>query len=757
MEGVPVAVRRAVVLISRHPGVLNVTSPAIAENGACLQVEATFAINLPNQWKSAGQSPYGVRNQETVRIEFPDGFPTAPVKLSLRKDFSREFPHIQPWLHNGCPVPCIYEGDLAELQQQAGMVGILNQLQDWLEKAALGRLINPEQGWEPVRRDGLPDTLVADAEELRRLVNNRGGFAYLPMRYAFRTDTGEFFGEVSGAPTPINSECIKKRVWDNRLDRKAEYTPGESLVLLAWPGKLPSGRPVQCDKYAPEDVENLGDLWKRAKLYGCSIELKQGFDQIRHSIEAFPASGPFVLVVVLMARRPVHLINNESNIEICPYRVDIHSPNLFPEGEDTSVQALAHHHAISRDLLGRMAGIAPAHADAPWTLVGAGSLGSKLAVHLARAGFGPAVVIDKGLLSPHNAARHALLPEGAAPQFLWLGSKATSLCNALTGLNQKAEPLVENITNICGSSAMAGKAWSRKTWAVVNSCASLVVRENLAATPSTTLPARVIETILYGGGRIGLVSTEGPDRNPNTGDLIAEFYALLLENEKQAAWIFDRDNGLSRRHIGEGCGSMTMAMSDGRLSLFAAGMAEYLLSKRQLGLPENSGELLVGELDPKGLGVQWRQYPLAPVIETAAYNGTRWHVRILPRAHEKMEREIKRFPGVETGGVLVGRFSEIAHTFYVADVLVAPEDSTRSSHEFVLGKEGLKKRLTDYISASNGTLYCLGTWHNHLAQTGPSPKDRSTARIVAKHGVSPSLLLIKKPAGYAALLADAMD
>ena len=53
------------------------------------------------------------------------------------------------------------------------------------------------------------------------------------------------------------------------------------------------------------------------------------------------------------------------------------------------------------------------------------------------------------------------------------------------------------------------------------------------------------------------------------------------------------------------------------------------------------------------------------------------------------------------------------------------------------------------------SLFCLGTWHNHLGASGPSGTDRTTAAAVALARLAPSVLLIHTPAGYRALLADA--
>ena len=45
----------------------------------------------------------------------------------------------------------------------------------------------------------------------------------------------------------------------------------------------------------------------------------------------------------------------------------------------------------------------------PITVLGCGSLGSKISLHLGRAGFGNMSFVDNEALSPHNSARHALL------------------------------------------------------------------------------------------------------------------------------------------------------------------------------------------------------------------------------------------------------------------------------------------------------------------------------------------------------------
>ena len=747
-------VRRALHLISEHPGVDAVGVAELDKASGIITVEVTFAVNLPSEWRGRGESPSGVRLREEVRFEFPGGFPLDPPELSLRADFSRNLPHMQPWLVDGRPAPCVYDGDLAELLHREGMAGILNQTAMWLERAALGTLIDPDQGWEPVRRDSFRDVLVADADFLRGLVDRRGGHRFLQMEYLrwYGVDGSPVVrGQIGSARPPVNRRSVGGLFGEGGDDGKPPLWRGSSLALVVWPGKHPSGEPIINDTYLPETVQDVDGLRERAALYGCRKELDAGLNWLRTCMSGWLPSGPYTMAVILLARRPFAVIGSVSPIELCPYLMEIAPPRLLPDGKATVVRAAAHRNTISRDLLARMAGL-DAGAEAPsWTLVGAGSLGSKVALHLARAGNGPSAVIDRSGIAPHNAARHALVPVAGELQIFWNDAKARLLAQALQGLDQTATPIAADVARILMSEEHARDAWSRKSWAVVNTTASPVVREAFGA--SDAVPTRVVETSLFAGGRAGIVTVEGPDRNPSTTDLMAEFYALLGEQPDLASIVFDRDASVSRQETGQGCGSLTMTMSDGRLSLFAAAMSEHLLVRQRQGLPKEDGELLIGRLSENGLGLTWIAHRVSPSIVVPTRNGEAWKLHVHPRALTRMQEEVSRWPDVETGGVLMGRLSDVSRVAHVVDVVEAPEDSRRARDEFVLGTEGLQQRMREYSETVGWSLYCLGTWHSHLSPGGPSAKDRATARAVALARLTPSIFLIMTPTGFLALVA----
>ena len=748
------AVRRALVLISEHPCVVEVGKSRTDEASGATTVDVTFAVNLPSEWRRQGESPSGVRIREEVRFEFSSGFPMDPPQLSLRFDFNRNLPHVQPWLAGGRPVPCIHDGDLTELLHTEGVAGILNQTAVWLERAALGTLMDPDQGWEPVRRDFFEDVLVTDAEQIQGFVDRRGGFRFMKIEYLKLPGIDRppvIHGQITSGSVPINPKTVGGMFGEAVIGGELQMRLGKSLALVVWPGKHPSGKPIVNDEYLPETVSSVDGLKERAALYGCRSELDSGLNLLAGCVSGWQGRSSCTMAVILLARRPFDVIGSASPIELCPYVVEVGSPRLFADGGATVVRAAAHRDVISRELLARMAGLEPSTERPSWTLVGAGSLGSKIALHLARAGNGPSAVVDRSRMAPHNAARHALVPTKGDMQMLWTDAKARLLSEAMSGLNQTATPITADVVRMLLSGKDARHAWSGKSWTVLNATASPAVREAFGA--SDTIPIRIVETSLFAGGAVGAITVEGPDRNPGTTDLMAEFYAILQEHLELGSIVFDHDASVSRQSTGQGCGSLTMTMPDGRLSLFAAGMSEYLLARQRDGLPEAGGEVLIGRLSEDGIGLIWRAFQVPPVIVVRTANGGAWRVHIHARAMARMQNEASRWPNVETGGVLVGRLSEVARVAHVVDVVEAPEDSRRACNEFVLGATGLRRRLREYSESVDWSLYCLGTWHSHLAPGGPSAMDRATAEAVALARLTPSIFLILTPTGFHALAA----
>ena len=749
------AVRRAIDIFNSHPVVLSVTGPITDETSDVVSVTATFEVNLFSEWRRKGESPSGVRRHEEVLFKFPNGFPMVAPTVSLRPDFSRNFPHMMPWLDDNRPIPCIYDGYLSELLHGEGVFTIVNQMALWLQRAADGTLMDPEQGWEPVRRDGLENLIEADAKFLQDLALRPGRWVAFPvdqLRIATDGAKDRIHARVLRTPFKVNEQSVAERFNQNDKHVEPGLYFGKSIAIVAIPGKQSSSEPIVCEEYLPEDVRDLKSLKTRARLYGCSTELNSGLSHFEKSLAKLKRHGSIKLVVILLARRPYRVIGTHSNIELCPYVVDFQQPSVSSLGSKTTVHAAGHLHSLSRSLLAQMSGHTSSSDTLKWTLIGAGSLGSKLALHLARAGNAPSVVIDRSHMSPHNAARHALIPPIHDEKIGFVHSKAKLLTQAIEGLDQRATAHTEDITKLLSSERDVKKICAKDSWAVVDTTGAHTVRQALGAVES--LSTRVIETSLLARGRVGVVMVEGRNRNPNIADLEAQFYSILQEDRELGKIVFDPNDTLARQSTGQGCGSMTMVLSDGRISQVAASIAEYLSQFQQEGLPEKNGEILIGRLGTDGLSLMWKSWEVAPVHTVQTRESQNWRVHIHERAMSKMKAETKLYPDVETGGVIMGRVSEISRTAHVVDLIDAPDDSVRSALEFVLGTDGMTSMIRQYTKRVNGNLFCLGTWHSHLTCSGPSDIDLKTFANVAISRLKPSVFLILTPSNIQAYVAE---
>lgn len=98
----------------------------------------------------------------------------------------------------------------------------------------------------------------------------------------------------------------------------------------------------------------------------------------------------------------------------------------------------------------------------------------------------------------------------------------------------------------------------------------------------------------------------------------------------------------------------------------------------------------------------------------------------------------------ETGGIMIGRYSESFDTALVSEATPAPPDSRAGRNWFYHGTQGLPSLLEE---AWQGGLYYLGEWHFHpLAGPTPSETDRRQLGDIAKDEryfcVEPLLLII---------------
>lgn len=111
--------------------------------------------------------------------------------------------------------------------------------------------------------------------------------------------------------------------------------------------------------------------------------------------------------------------------------------------------------------------------------------------------------------------------------------------------------------------------------------------------------------------------------------------------------------------------------------------------------------------------------------------------------------EIDRLCGLahpqETGGILIGKYSNDRTTAIVMEATAPPVDSKRGRSWFRRGVDGLQSLLSARWKAEERTFY-LGEWHFHPASdVDPSPEDFDQMSSIArtkKYQCSEPLMLI---------------
>ncbi|RKE25263.1 ThiF family protein [Paraburkholderia sp. BL23I1N1] len=737
------AIRGAIETLKAHPAVLD--AQVIGERNGVWAVIAHISVNLPSRAAAAGRSENGVLASEEVLVAFPANFPTAAPRFTLRADFPTNLPHIYP--HSaGDPVPpCITVGDQRDILHDEGIYRLIVQLSDWLDRAAIDELTNNEQGWEPSRRDAKFNVLQIDPDSL--VPSNPPGpplggwrmFMCPTLSWDDRTMSLTWKGYMHKGG--LSSEWMAKTVqqqktWERGLD-------GVAPILVCWPTSGgPNGAPVDIT-YKADTVQTLAQMAARATELGCRVSVDDFVSNFNRLVVNERNRGRLHIFFVFPIRRPIHIIGQKTPYEMLAYRVELAMPERLDVGSDKPVTMIAFNTPIGAALLKRTSGLSE-RSTAQYVFAGCGSLGSKLVMHVARAGIRPSLLIDSKIVVAHNAARHTLLPDDVAR----LSGKARRLSQIVASFGRRAPTIFEDdlrkldFTDIRYRGAFAGDEAF-----VVNTTGSPAVRNFLTQAP---ISARVVEAALVNRGHAAFMTIEGPQRTPTSTELMYHCY----ERMRKAGILRSSEDAENHTlDIGVGCHSVTIAMSDARVSLVAAGVGQKLLQIDDAGRPP-TGIAALAMIGDDGMSIQWNSDSVGATQIAKVYDSNEWTVRVLDAAHRQIVDNVAQYPGLESGGLIVGSVSVLTREIFITGTIPAPSDSQRSAARFVLGVEGREDAIRRYQASANGTLWCLGTWHSHLQPSGPSQMDRDTAALLDGQLKHAAVLLIRHPEGYAALVRE---
>ncbi|KCV30480.1 ThiF family protein [Bordetella bronchiseptica 00-P-2730] len=740
------AIADALHQLQRHRGLTRVGAPKVSS--ASTQIEVDVAVQLPNRSRRSGVSETGVRAVETCMLVFGSDWPLSAPKPYLRADFPLNLPHINPHREGELVSPCLFEGSLDELLHRFGLDAIVDQLVDWLHKAAAGTLLDLEQGWEPTRRDSCPSTVVFSAEKVAAAAPADG--AILVVSAGYVTIDGGLYAiindELNVQIDPVFSQSVHN-------DKLGKWGNGHAATFIAR-GPITDGHPYVVERYQPETVVDLTTLLDRAAELGIdhgalaqSLEGYYGRSILDMQQDSRDWVHGLYAIVILTVQRPASLVGSPGrSVEVLPYvvRYVLNDQSLLER--NATVHPAFHAHALSPELLARTSGIPPAATSRPLVMLGCGSVGSKVAMHLGRAGFGSMTFVDNESISPHNIARHALIERASVLIPPRKSALMKTAFEELSHLQSRAFD-ADAVTLLVDPERFATTV-PQDAALIVDTTASLQVLA--AATRSKALDqslTRLARVVMYGQGRCVAVLLEGPSRAGRVDDLTAFLFECCRFVPELRASIAGDTSEPTRIFVGDNCRSLTMPMSDAVVSR-SASLAGLQLERWLVdGLPKEA-TLCAGLSDAEGLGMAWSRASLGPTTVLDVSDDGGWSIRILHPVAQAIDADALHWGAVETGGALVGRISFENRTITIAGLVEAPCDSVRKAARFVLGTSGLVQNLRAANAASLGYLAFIGTWHSHPKGGAHSGIDRNTLRSIAEDaGGLPAVSLVWTPTG----------
>ncbi|WP_439543375.1 ThiF family adenylyltransferase [Hyphomicrobium sp.] len=634
-----------------------------------------------------------IRGTETVAVVFPltGGQPRV---LALRDDFP-DTPH-QNLTPEGSPKSlCVDDRPWIETQLTTTPADLVRRIQTWLSKAASGDLHEDARPPDPLFFKD-PLSIVVPVEALT---------------------AGEKPHELIGFVRPDNQRMIITQL------EPTGQAGGPRFVVLSFHA---SPQAMGSLRQAPA---NLADL--AVELDRCGIDLLKELrgaitgwagsnndNQRRLSsrlaiVVAFPVQGggesatidlkafaSFDTAGEIGAKLGVIASNTTSDGDQGYFALVGANPSA--RGEDVLVEPADAHIAFDRALATAVAGAAPQDLRRV-VLVGAGAIGSQLAVDLAREGAFSWTVIDHDYLLPHNLARHSLLPwDVGAPKAKALARQLSALLGEpVSAAECNVMALPEDVKqNVESAFAMAD--------VVLDASASVAVSRYLSDMDG--VKGRRVCVFFNPAGTAVVVLAEGAGRAITMRDLEAQYHGLHLSSPALADHL--KINLLGLRYSGS-CRSLTNRIPATRAALLSAIAAKGV----RMALANESPSIRVWTLS-ENMEVTLTAYEPSPVVRLPF---APWTITYDRGVLDTLSRyRSNRLPS-ETGGVLLGITDVSRRSIHVAHALPAPDDSRESVTAFERGVSGLGGSVAQAAAASQHQLRYVGEWHSHPLGSSPMP------------------------------------
>lgn len=667
-----------------------------------------------------------------------------PYVWSNRKDFPKnKLPHLN-YGRPGSPASfCLHRGRLDDWYSEHTIEELVDRARGWLRDAAGGRLIPPGDRFEPIRIDESlgfciyePSYIINHIQYKWLIDNNREGFAFLwdKLLNSSVPDPDPIVGR-SGYAIKIeyllNEELIPDAINLGTKINALQSTNNELgrrlFGILVWPpGDYTNA------EYCTDLPHTLKDLIEWAKHFRLPLE---------QALQTYLSKNMHLLVCVpitLVIPRPQILVDRQTNLELLNFVIiagDGYAPKDGSWNLDARVSIMSHRSPLTHKRAREISSEPIGFSLGDIIFLGCGSLGSKLALHLARSGQVAMTFVDNDTLSPHNLIRNGLLTQALGK------NKAKAIKEEIDGIyyaddERKIEAIEDAALNFLLSDrkdTLAGYSWLIDTTAsntILNMLCEVGLPESI----------RCCRCEIAHQGQLGLQSIEGYQHNPRLDDLRMQIFDWGIEDDIISDWLRRnqkmRDSiigsGLEEIAIGVSCSSETMRLSDEISSMHAASFA--IGFRKAAKESKSDGIVQLGYMNvTEDIINVVRKHSIGKTHVMQAHNNPSWQVRLSNNSMNSLKEFYLKSGDYEIGGLLIGIVNLKHKIIYVTRIMTVL-DSTSRPYLFVRGTHNLPEELKLIHDRTGGLIGYVGEWHTHpMGGSELSDQDMHTVNRIRKH------------------------
>jgi integrative and conjugative element protein (TIGR02256 family) len=642
-----------------------------------------------------------IRQEEELAVLFT-AEDRHPALLAARADFP-ETPHQNMMLEGLPKYPCVDDRPWDDAAPGWSPYAYLERVKWWLNAAAMGELSGTGQVVDPFFVAPGPDLLVP----ARVLADVKGelAFALVPPAGSGDRDV-RCLHLVESGDMPIGQGGFKAIMLTAPVSMAKSVTtpPGnvEALLRVAQAAGLDLLRSIQTwiARLPAADLSCRPALLLNFPVAG------PGSTEVRHDLVAFALKcdlGRLGTMLGVLSPDPERASSWGKLVVRAPVQLDL----LAAERMLSMAVQLEFDLGTARPLSG-----VPDGSTTKALLVGAGAIGSHVALALTREGRHSWTVADGDWLRPHNLARH-VLGQSQVGQF-----KARALAVMLSDLSRaQATPIVCDVLRPADQTKALEEAAAGAD-IILDASASIAVSRRMSDWGHAK--ARRVSAFFNPSGDAAVLLAEDAARSIPLDALEAQYYRLVLRDDALSAHLAPPPEGF--RYAGS-CRAVSARIPESRVSVLS-GLAAAGISA---ALAEERATLCTWSLQPGGGVTAARVAPSASKRETLAG----WTVLLDDDLAAEVRRRREEALPSETGGVLVGTVDMQRRVIAAVDALHPPADSSGDATTFTRGTGGLRDRLDAVARRTGGMVRYIGEWHTHPRGSEAMPSALDIEQLVA--------------------------